>query len=81
MSYQGGMPLRAMPQVGGRVLIDYLGSTVGGTVQQVDEDGRRLEVLTEEGTTLTFTLNRATATFTADGGQTGPRLRFASPAE
>ena len=72
------MPLRAMPHVGGRVLIDYLGSTVGGVVQEVDEDGRRLEVLSDDGATLTFTLNRATATFTLDGGQTGPRLRFDS---
>jgi hypothetical protein len=75
------MPLRAMPHVGGRVLVDYLGSTVGGVVQHVDDDGRRLDVVTDEGTTLTFTLNRATATFTAEGGQTGPRLRFAGPAK
>ena len=72
------MPLRAMPHVGGRVLIDYLGSTVDGVVQHVDDDGRRLQVLTEDAATLTFTLNRATATFTLDGGQTGPRLRFVS---
>ncbi len=71
------MPLRAMPQVGGSVLVEYLGSSVAGTVRRVDADGRRLEVLTEEGTIITFTLNRATATFTADGGQTAPRLRFA----
>ena len=67
-----------MPQLGGAVLIDYLGSTVHGTVKAVDSDGRRLEVVTEEGTTLTFVLNRATAMFTADGGQTAPRLRFVS---
>lgn len=66
-----------MPQPGAAVLIDYLGSTVPGTVSEVAEEGRRLEVITEEGVALTFTLNRATATFTAGGGQTGPRLRFA----
>ena len=66
-----------MPQPGGSVLIDYLGSTVSGTVSEVAEEGRRIEVLTEEGVSLTFTLNRATATFTVGGGQTGPRLRFA----
>jgi hypothetical protein len=71
------MPLRAMPAPGGCVLIDYLGSTVPGTVREVADDGRRLEVVTDEGATLTFVLNRATATFTAGGGQTGPRLRFA----
>lgn len=68
--------LRAMPLPGGPVLIDYLGATVRGTVSDVAADGRRLEVVTEEGAALTFTLNRATATFTAGGGQTGPRLRF-----
>lgn len=65
-----------MPQVGGSVLIDYLGSTVRGVVRSVDERARRLEVATEEGQTLTFELNRATATFTAGGNQTGPRLSF-----
>ena len=65
-----------MPEVGGSVLIDYLGSTVHGTVKEVAEDGRRLEVVTEDGATLTFELNRATARFTAGGGQTAPRLRF-----
>jgi hypothetical protein len=66
-----------MPHVGGAVLIDYLGSTVAGTVWGVDAECRRLEVDTDDGETLTFTLNRATATFTADGSVTGPRLRFA----
>jgi hypothetical protein len=65
-----------MPQVGGSVLIDYLGSTVHGTVRDVAEDGRRLDVVTEDGATLTFELNGATAMFTAGGGQTAPRLRF-----
>lgn len=66
-----------MPLPGVPVLIDYLGATVPATVSEVAADGRRLEVVTEEGASLTFTLNRATATFTAGGGQTGPRLRFA----
>jgi hypothetical protein len=65
-----------MPHVGGSVLVDYLGTTVHGTVHAIDEDGRRLEVVTEDGGTLTFALNRATGTFTVDGGQTAPRLRF-----
>jgi len=71
------MPLRAMPETGAPVLVDYLGSTVPATVSAVAPDGRALEVVTDEGTSLRFTLNRATATFTAaGGGQTGPRLRF-----
>ncbi len=68
-----------MPEVGRPVLIEYLGTTVAGTVMRVAPDGRRLEVETEDGATLTFELNRATATFTADGSQTGARLRFAAP--
>jgi hypothetical protein len=65
-----------MPEPGGRVLIDYLGSTVPGMVKEVADGGRRLEVVTEDGATLSFELNRATAMFTAGGGQTAPRLRF-----
>jgi hypothetical protein len=67
-----------MPQLGGSVMIEYLGSTVRGTVKDVADDGRQLEVMTEDGATLTFALNRATAMFTAGGGQTAPRLRFVS---
>jgi hypothetical protein len=65
-----------MPEVGGSVLVDYLGMTVRGMVREVADDGRRLEVVTEDGAALTFELNRATAMFTAGGGQTAPRLRF-----
>ena len=65
-----------MPRVGGPVLIDYLGSTVPGTVTEVADEGRRVVVETEEGATLSFELNRATAMFTAGGSQTAPRLRF-----
>jgi hypothetical protein len=65
-----------MPEAGRPVLIEYLGSTLRGTVKEVAEEGRRLEVVTEDGATLTFELNRATAMFTAGGGQTAPRLRF-----
>jgi hypothetical protein len=65
-----------MPHVGGAVLVDYLGVSVSGVVHAIDDDGRRLEVVTEDGGALTFALNRATGTFTVDGGQTAPRLRF-----
>ena len=70
------MPLRSMPVVGGRVVVSYLGATVPGTVRSVSDDGRRLEVTTEDGQNLAFALNRATATFTAAGEQTGARLTF-----
>lgn len=73
------MPLRLMPHPGREVLIDFLGSTVPGTVRQVHDGGRRLEVETDDGSRLTFILNGATAMFTADGLQTGARLRFRTP--
>lgn len=69
------MPIRAMPTLGGEVRVDFLGATVPGTVIGVDAEGRRLEVETEDGARLHFTLNRATAAFTSDG-LTGARLRF-----
>lgn len=65
-----------MPRPGQSVQVDYLGSTVSGTVSAVTDDGRTLDVVCDDGATLRFTLNRATAIFTAGGGQTGPRLRF-----
>jgi hypothetical protein len=70
------MPLRVMPRVGATVSIEYLGATVRGVVDGIEGDGRLLFVETEDGRSMQFTLNRATATFTADGGQTGARLRF-----
>jgi hypothetical protein len=65
-----------MPTVGGTVRVIFLGATVTATVDTVDPDGRRLRVTTEEGETIWFALNRATATFTAEGHQTGARLSF-----
>ena len=70
------VPLRAMPRVGGAVIVNFLGLAVPGTVDEIDDGGRRLRVTTEEGETLWFALNRATATFTAEGHQTGARLSF-----
>lgn len=71
------MSLRVMPRIDGPVLVDYLGVSVRGTVVQIAPGGQALEVLTEDGETLAFTLNPATARFTAGGGQAAPRLRFA----
>ena len=70
------MALRAMPTVGGAVEIRYLGSSRAGTVREIAEDGRRLIVATEDGETLAFVLNGATATFTEEGTQEGARLSF-----
>ena len=65
-----------MPRVGGAVVVNFLGSTIRGTVDEIADHGRRLRVTTEDGETLWFALNRATATFTAEGHQTGARLSF-----
>jgi hypothetical protein len=70
--------LRAMPQVGGSVLVNFLGSAVPATVDRVEGEGRRLRVTTDDGESLWFALNGATATFTAEGHQTGARLSFSA---
>jgi hypothetical protein len=68
-----------MPRLGGSVVVNFLGIAVRGTVDEIDPGGRRLRVTTEDGETLWFALNRATATFTAEGQQTGARLSFEEP--
>ena len=68
-----------MPTLGAEVLIDHLGSVEHGVVHSVDPEARSVEVATEDGRTLHFALNRATARFTAGGGLTGARLRFPEP--
>jgi hypothetical protein len=70
------MPLRPLPTVGSPVAIRYLARTLRGTVSEVRDGGRRLLVATEEGETVAFVLNGATATFTEEGNQEGARLSF-----
>ena len=65
-----------MPYVGRAVTVIHLGSVVEGVVEAVQADGRELRVLTEDGETLQFVLDPATAGFTLAGGQTQARLRF-----
>ena len=72
------MASRVMPVVGAEVMIDHLGWSERGIVDHVDAPRRRVEVAIESGATVTFALNRATATFTVGGSQTGARLRFAA---
>jgi len=57
-----------MPIVGAGVVVRDLGWTATGTVQHVAEDGRTIEVTTETGEHLTFTLSPATARFAAKNG-------------
>lgn len=64
-----------MPHIGQPVVVLHLGARTPGIVQQIGDGGRRLEVLTEDGETLIFTLSRATGRFTSTGS--GERLMFA----
>lgn len=70
-----------MPLVGATVVVDHLGTIEHGIIDSVDAEARTLQVRTERGGLITFALNRATATFTTDGGQTGSRLRFEQSAD
>lgn len=77
--FTAGMPIRALPRVGDEVTVAYLSARVGGVVAAVDHEVRSLAVLTEEGDTLDFWLNRATGHYLAGGRQSGARLVFSSP--
>jgi hypothetical protein len=69
------MPLRRMVRPGDRVIVAFLGATVRGEVEHVNEQQRRLEVLTDEGDTIMFALSRATGQFVAEDAS-GARLVF-----
>ena len=67
---------RRQPQVGTEVTVALLARRLGGVVQAVEDGGRRLMVLTEDGELMEFALSQATGTFTAGGRQGGARLSF-----
>jgi hypothetical protein len=58
------------------VSVALLARRVGGSVEEVSEDGRRLTVITDEGEAIDFALNPAKGYFTAGGTQSGARLSF-----
>lgn len=66
---------RALPRVDAPVTVFFLAARVPGEVVSIDADQRGLEVLTDEGETIRFELQRTTGTFQSDG-QTGARLFF-----
>jgi hypothetical protein len=72
------MPIRALPRVGDEVTVAFLSVRVHGVVAAIDDHVRSVAVLTEEGDTLDFGLNRATGRYLAGGGQCGARLLFSS---
>ena len=55
----------------------FLGRRVAGTVEQIDDGGRRLMVATDDGEAIAFTLAQASARFVEESrGTTGARLIF-----
>jgi hypothetical protein len=74
------MSLRRPPRPGTPVTILYLDEQVRGVIEHVSGDEHRVDVLTEEGTLATFTLNRATARFIGVGPDAGARLLFGAEA-
>jgi hypothetical protein len=66
--------MRKLPCSGAHVQIAYLGVTHEGVIEEVQDQGRRVLVLTEEGEELTFILTALTGRYMADGAQTGARL-------
>ena len=56
--------------------VSLLARRVGGTVEEVSDDGRRLTVVTDEGEVMEFALSPAKGYFTAGGTQSGARLSF-----
>ena len=73
------MPVRRPPRIGEHVEVVFLGATVPGVIDGIDEQERRLFVLTEDGEEITFALSRATGQFVAEGSPTGARLVFHDP--
>jgi uncharacterized membrane protein len=70
------MRIRAMPIVGGQVVVRYLDATVEARVERVDDDAKTVVVRTAEGERLTFKLNPAIARFTLGGETSGAQLLF-----
>jgi hypothetical protein len=70
-------PTRPLPHVGARVRITHFGGgSEPGVVLEVDDEGRRLRVRSDEGELLEFVLNPATARFVHAGSAHGPRLEL-----
>ncbi|MEA2404887.1 MAG: hypothetical protein QOE08_1534, partial [Thermoleophilaceae bacterium] len=48
---------RRAPEAGASVTVAFLAARVGGTVEEVLDEGRRVLVLTEEGELIEFALS------------------------
>jgi hypothetical protein len=72
------VPSRALPRVGAPARIAHFG---GGyeqvVIATVTDEGRRVQVKSEDGSSIEFALSPATARFVAvEGGSGGPRLEL-----
>jgi hypothetical protein len=66
-----------VPRVGARSRIAHFGGgSQSGVVVGVHDEGRRVEVRSDEGELLEFVLNPATARFVSASGPHGPRLEL-----
>ena len=70
------MAIRAIPRVGDPVTVAFLSVHVSGVVASTDESQRSVDVMTEDGEAVLFTLNPATGRYLSGGRQTGARLLF-----
>jgi hypothetical protein len=70
------MALRRQPRLGDEVTVSYLAVDVAGVIEEVDDTQRRLRVVTEDGESLVFTLDAATASFVTGTHGVTARLRF-----
>jgi hypothetical protein len=70
-------PTRPLPRVGAPARITHFGGgSQPGVVLEVDDEGRRLRVRSDDGELLEFVLNPATARFVHAGAPHGPRLEL-----
>ena len=71
------MPIRRAPFVGAAVTVVFLARRVAAEVERVEDGGRRLVVVTEEGEAIAFALRLASGTFfEEERGSAGARLVF-----
>lgn len=71
------MPIRRAPFVGAPVTVVFLARRVGGKVEEIDDGGRRLLVVTEDDELIAFTLRPASGHFVEENRASGgARLVF-----
>jgi hypothetical protein len=69
-------PRRRAPIVGARVTVAFLARRVGGTIEEIDADGRALLVVTDDDELIRFELSQATGSFVQEGPTGGAKLAF-----